>query len=171
MGEFKRGGLMINIIKSDMKFVESFNLLVGEVAKERKYLAAVEPFPLESTKILLTKIIDNDLSQFFAIKSDRVIGWCDILPKAFKGMDHVGILGMGVDKKYRNQGIGKRLLAKTLKHAKSKNLEKIELEVFEKNTTAIKFYEKHQFFREGMRLKSRKIDGKYDNILLMGLFF
>lgn len=61
------------------------------------------------------------------------------------------------------------LLQKALEHAKERNnLEKVELEVFESNINAIRLYEKFGFQHEGKRINSRKLDGKYDNIVLMG---
>ncbi len=49
-------------------------------------------------------------------------------------------------------------------------LEKVELEVFESNLPAVRFYKKMGFRVEGRRVKSRKLDGVYDNIILMGKF-
>jgi hypothetical protein len=63
------------------------------------------------------------------------------------------------------------LLERAIEHAKAINgIEKVELEVFESNENALKFYQKHGFFQEGRRVKSRKLDGQYDNIILMGRF-
>ena len=77
---------------------------------------------------------------------------------------------MGVLKEYRNQGLGSQLLEKTLAHAKTNGLEKVELEVYESNTAAVNLYIKFGFEVEGKRIKSRKLDGCYDNIIQMGKF-
>lgn len=47
----------------------------------------------------------------------------------------------GVDEKYRRQGVATELFEFMKEHAKSKRLDKIELDVWEFNDTAIKFYE------------------------------
>ena len=161
----------ITYIKASEQFAESYCSAVDTVAKERKYLASVDGFPLDSTIGFVKMIEANNLAQFYAIENDQVIGWCDILPKSFEGLRHVGVLGMGVLGNYRGQGIGRTLLEMTLDHAKNINgLEKVELEVFESNLPAIKLYAHLGFKIEGVREKSRKLDGRYDNIVLMGKY-
>jgi len=111
----------IIIIKTKIDYVESFCKAVDTVAKERKYLASTEGFPLESVKSFVEMIQENDLAQYYLVKDGIVIGWCDILPKSFEGMKHVGNLGMGLLANYRGKGLGSRLLETTMQHAKSKN--------------------------------------------------
>ena len=160
---------MISIIGASQKYAESFNQAVDIVARERKYLATVTGFSLESTRDFIHIIEVNDFAQYYALDGEKVVGWCDIIPKKIEGFTHVGILGIGLLPDYRHQGIGSMLLKKTIEHAKERNnIEKVELEVFESNINAIKFYEKFGFQHEGRRIKSRKLDGEYDNLVLMG---
>lgn len=77
---------------------------------------------------------------------------------------------MGVVKTFRNQGIGSRLLLGCLEKAKRFGFEKIELEVYADNTSAIGLYKKFGFQVEGVRRKSRKIEGKYQDIVHMAKF-
>ena len=49
-------------------------------------------------------------------------------------------------------------------------IEKIELGVFESNTTAIHLYDTFGFQREGIKIRARKLDGRYDNMVLMAKF-
>ena len=58
----------------------------------------------------------------------------------FIGINKGHIEGIFVEEKYRNQGIGKELIA----YCKNK-YNKLTLEVYKKNTKAIKFYEREQF--------------------------
>ncbi|HHW66566.1 GNAT family N-acetyltransferase [Defluviitalea raffinosedens] len=161
----------IIIVQAKADYVESYNRAVDIVARERKYLASTKGFSLESTRSFVEAIEQNNLAQFYAIRNGMVIGWCDILPKNFEGFEHVGTLGMGVLPEYRGIGLGSHLLERAIEHAKAINgIEKVELEVFESNENALKFYQKHGFFQEGRRVKSRKLDGQYDNIILMGRF-
>lgn len=156
---------------SAMTYSESFNKAVDSVAKERKYLATVNGFPLDGTKDFINFVIKNNYAQYFIIYENEVKGWCDIIPKSIPEFSHVGVLGMGILPEYRGRGLGKKILDKTINHVKKINkLEKIELVVFESNINAIKLYKEFGFFEEGKRLKARKIDGKYDNELLMGKF-
>jgi len=78
---------------------------------------------------------------------------------------------MGILPAYRGKGLGKLLLKQTIEHARVINhLEKVELDVFESNKAAIALYTKMGFTVEGRRQNSRKLDGVYDTILLMGNF-
>lgn len=47
----------------------------------------------------------------------------------------------GVDREYRRQGVGTELFAFIRSHARNMGLDKIELDVWEFNDTALKFYE------------------------------
>ncbi len=155
--------------QASVKYAKSFGLAVDAVARERKYLASTTGFSEESAVAFVRNIVHRNLAQFYAIESGAVVGWCDILPRAYEGMTHVGILGMGVLAPFRGKGVGKKLLRLALAHAKKANgLEKVELEVFKSNTTAMMMYAKEGFVVEGERMDSRKLDGIYDNIILMG---
>ncbi len=161
----------ILICQAQNQYAESYCRAVETICRERKYLASITGFSSESTRNFVKMIVEMNYAQFYAINNGRVIGWCDIIPKEHEGLDHVGVLGMGLLEPYRNKGIGKKLFADAVHHAvKFNSIEKIELEVFESNIFAIRFYEKQGFLYEGKRMNARKIEGKYDNILLMGLF-
>ena len=104
------------------------------------------------------------------IVGDAVVGWCDITPASFEGMTHVGRLGMGVKADHRGQGIGKGLLKAALTRAFGQGLERVEIEVFRSNDSAIRLYEAHGFLREGVKVGARKLDGTVDDILLFAAF-
>ena len=70
---------------------------------------------------------------------------------------------MGVRSTYRGQGIGDRLLVECLRLAKNHGLEKVELEVFSDNLPAIRLYWKHGFVEEGHKIRTRKLDGQYQD--------
>lgn len=159
----------IRYVPASLHYAVSYGAAVDAVARERKYLGSTEGFPPESTLAFVRNIEENNFAQYYALEGERVIGWCDIIPKSFEGMRHVGVLGMGVLATYRNMGIGKKLLVLAIKHARQHNgIEKVELEVFKTNVDAIRLYEKFGFRHEGTRVKGRKLDGVYDDIVLMG---
>jgi RimJ/RimL family protein N-acetyltransferase len=55
--------------------------------------------------------------------------------------------------------------------ARRLGMERIELEVFASNTRAIALYERVGFVREGLKRRVRKIDGRYDDDVLMAVVF
>jgi ribosomal protein S18 acetylase RimI-like enzyme len=159
----------IRFERASEKYAAAFGAAVDAVARERKYLASTTGFPEDSTREFVKDIENNNWAQFYAVEGERVVGWCDILPRRCEGFRHVGVLGMGVIVSHRGMGIGKQLLSRTIDHAKNTNgLEKVELEVFKSNTVAIRLYERMGFLCEGERVDARKLDGKYDNLVLMG---
>ncbi|GAK53351.1 acetyltransferase protein [Candidatus Moduliflexus flocculans] len=156
------------IERSTKQYAPSFNKAVDLVARERKYLATVEGFSLESSLNYVTFMEEHDYPQYFAISDeDVVVGWCDITPKSIPEFRHVGVLGIGIIAPFRNQGIGRALLETTLQHAKKKSgVERVELLVFASNQRAIELYKKCGFEYEGEKRKVRKIDGRYENEIL-----
>lgn len=60
--------------------------------------------------------------------------------RGFVGLQENYIAGIFVDKKYRNQGIGKRLL-----DFLKKNHQQLSLDVYDKNILAKQFYERNGF--------------------------
>src|SRR4249920_207120 len=105
-----------------------------------------------------------------ALIDAAIVGWCDITPASFEGMTHVGRFGMGVKAGFRGQGIGKALLKAALERAFRQGLERVELEVFRSNGSAVHLYEAHGFLREGVKVGARKLDGLADDILLFSTF-
>ena len=77
---------------------------------------------------------------------------------------------MGVKADFRGQGIGKALLKAALDRASRQGLERVELEVFRSNGSAVHLYETHRFLHEGVKVAARKLDGTVDDILLYAAF-
>ncbi|MGD0804236.1 MAG: GNAT family N-acetyltransferase [Candidatus Bathyarchaeia archaeon] len=151
------------------EYFDSFYNCLDSVARERLYLALVRAPPLEETRKFLSSGLDEGVIRKISVKQGNVIGWCDISPGNNEGFTHSGRLAMGVIKKYRGRGIGKRLLINAIAEVKKKGIERIELEVYSSNIPALTLYEKHGFVREGVKVKARKLDGVYEDIIEMAL--
>jgi ribosomal protein S18 acetylase RimI-like enzyme len=152
------------------EYIEGFHRCLDAVARERRYLAFLQAPSLESTREFVLSNVANGVPQFVAVRGSEVVGWCDILPMTREGFTHGGVLGMGVRKDVRRQGIGKRLIVQTLEAAKERGLERVELDVYASNQPAIRLYEKVGFAVEGVRKRARKLDGVYDDLVEMVLF-
>jgi len=77
---------------------------------------------------------------------------------------------MGLLSAYRGQGYGKKLIDVSILAAKECGFERVELMVNRSNVSAIRFYEKIGFVQEGLKRKARKLDGVYDDVIVMALF-
>jgi ribosomal protein S18 acetylase RimI-like enzyme len=114
--------------------------------------------------------VEGNLPQATALAEGIVVGFCDILPNSTVGFTHVARLGMGVRSEWRRQGIGRRLLDACLALARNKGIEKVELEVFSDNIGALKLYESFDFISEGVKSRGRKLDDRYQDVILMALW-
>lgn len=160
----------IRIVETNDDHVEGFNRCVGVVARERRYIGLVDAPPLEESRAFVHSVIGNRGAHFVAIDADgQVVGWCDVARFTRDGFRHAGRLGMGLLPHVRGQGLGRRLMEATIERARAQGIERIELEVFASNTRAMGLYEKLGFVREGVKRRARKLDGDYDDDVLMAL--
>ena|ERR1700730_8651363 len=143
---------------------------VKAVAAEKWYLATVDGFSLKQTRAFLKRVVDGSLPQVLAVVEDQVVGFCDILPNASIGFTHVGRLGMGVRLEWRRQGIGRRMLGNCLSLARNAGIEKVELEVFSDNIAAVRLYDSFGFRPEGLKVRGRKLEGRYQDVVLMAVW-
>lgn len=141
------------------------------VAKEQSYMPFFQAPPLEQTRRRVLKILEKGGIFLVALDGRNLSGWCEIKRYDFEGLDHVGQLGIGVLKNYRGQGIGTALLRKIVQMAPARGFEKVDLFVFASNVHAIHLYEQEGFEVEGRQRRARKLDGLYDDNVLMALFF
>ena len=138
-------------------------------------LTALDEFTVtgEQQKQLLQEIHeDSGKLALLAESGSEIIGFLDFHNGHRKRTKHQGSFGMSVKKDYRNQGVGKALLASLLEWAESSPLiEKICLEVFADNEHAIRLYKRFGFKEEGTKSNAIKhSDGIYHDMILMAYF-
>ena len=149
----------------------AFRELVDGVCRERKYLAALESPPLESTRAVVARNVRDGLPHFVAVEDGEIVGWCDAISAGPESCaPHIAKLGMGLRADQRGKGLGRRLLEATVARAREMGLEKIELGVYATNEPAIRLYRAMGFVDEGVRRRSRLVDGMYDDVLMMALW-
>jgi ribosomal protein S18 acetylase RimI-like enzyme len=150
--------------------IPAFREALDSVCRERRFLAALEAPPLESTRAFVANNVRRDLPQVVALDGEKLVGWCDALPgDPADGAARIGRLGMGVVKAYRGRGLGRRLLEATIAKARTLDLEKIELCVYGSNTPALALYRKFRFEEVARKERGRCVDGIYDDIISMAL--
>ena len=89
---------------------------------------------------------------FVAKNKSGIVGYVG----AINCLDSFEIIGIGVKKNYQNKGIGGELLKSLIDKAKETNVDKIFLEVDEKNLSAQNFYKKNNFIITNVRKKYYK---------------
>lgn len=160
----------IRIVPTAEEYAESLRRCLDAVARERIHLALLEAPPIEGVRAFVRALAAGHGVQFLAVtESNDVVGWCDVVPNAREGFRHSGQLGMGVASNARGVGLGRRLATAAIEGAWARGLERVELEVFASNERALGLYRSLGFAVEGMRRRARKLDGVYDDNVLMAL--
>ncbi len=163
---------MIDIVPISPGHIDSFHQTLDVVARERRYLAFFEAPPLETTRAFVLDMIGHGYPQFVAVTMrGDVVGWCDVTPKSRPIYAHAGVLGMGLLPQFRHQGLGTRLMEQALDAARAFGFSRVELAVRQNNENAIALYKKFGFVTEGFQRNACKVDGEYENLILMGLLF
>ena len=67
----------------------------------------------------------------------------------------------------RGKGLGTQMMKACFDGAARIGLERIELQVYASNKGAIALYRKFGFVTEGTKIRARKLDGHYDDIVIM----
>lgn len=162
-------GTAVEVVRITEEHIDSYHQAVDSVMKERRFLAAFEAPPIDSAREFVRGNIRDNAPHFVALEGERVVGWCDISLNRKPVFAHSGNLGIGIIRGYRGKGIGSQLMERAVAHAKEIGLERIELDVYESNRAALSLYKKFGFKEEGKRIRAAKIDGRYENLIPMGL--
>lgn len=127
--------------------------------------------PDEFTEIKVKETIQANKGVYLvAVIESKLVGHAFLVPLSLKALKHVAMLNIAVHKGWQGKGIGTQLMQSLIDWAKkSKQIEKIELNVRATNKIALKLYADFGFTEEG-RLKNHvKIDDHYIDDIVMGL--
>jgi RimJ/RimL family protein N-acetyltransferase len=137
------------------------------VARERQYLDISDAGPLAHFRDYIEKQISNGDPFFVALARGEVVGWCDIERHRFAANVHSGTLNIALVSRFRDRGLGFRLISATLEQARRVGLVRIQLFIHADNPRAIALYRKVGFVEEGVLRDAAFMDGKFRDSLLM----
>jgi ribosomal protein S18 acetylase RimI-like enzyme len=157
----------VEIVPIRQDHIESFQRALDFVARERRYLSFLEAPPLESTRVFVLGNIEQGHPQLVALSAGEVIGWCDVTPKPRPIYAHCGVLGIALLPEFRGRGIGRQLIDRALIAARAFGFHRIELTVRENNANAIELYKTVGLEIEGLQRDAVKVDGVFENIVMM----
>lgn len=155
------------VVPIERRHVAGFRAVLDGVARERRYLAFLEAPPPARIRRFVLDGLRAGISQHVAVDDERVVGWCDVVPKSHDTLRHSGTLGMGVAASHRGIGVGTALLRATLEGAAARGLSRIELVVRTDNVPAIELYRRHGFELEGRLRRYVIVDGAAYDALQM----
>jgi RimJ/RimL family protein N-acetyltransferase len=150
----------------------SYRACLDQVARERLFIAFTEAPSEHEARFYIKAMLQRNLPFVVAVDPvDTVVGWCNIHVAPDNptrpGFGHVGVLGMGLVEQYRGKGLGTQMMQACFDWSGRVGLERIELQVYASNTGAIGLYRKFGFVTEGVKIRARKLDGHYDDIVIM----
>jgi RimJ/RimL family protein N-acetyltransferase len=143
------------ILNDRMSSIADSDEMVIDENRQRGHLRRIES-STESTALI-------------AVSGGEIIGYLTMEPNQRRKVSHVGEIGMSVRSDWRRRGVGLALLQEAERFARlCGTIEKLALNVFSENIAAIRLYEKAGFFVEGKLRNQIKMDGKYQDLVLMG---
>jgi L-amino acid N-acyltransferase YncA len=109
---------------------------------------------------------------YVAELAGNILGVQTIEPLApyTRAMDHVAVMGTYVYRTYRQRGVGSRLTQETMAFARQEGFEKAIVYVRAGNAGGQAFYRHVGFVPKAILERQVKIDGTYDDEVLMELF-
>ncbi len=127
--------------------------------------------PVERIRDRIADVADEENSLFLVAEAGRkIVGTLTCGGGSLHADAHMTALGIYVAKDWRDQGIGRALMAHCVAWAHaSPVVERVELEVYAQNARAIHLYEAFGFEREGVKRRLYYQAGKPIDMLIMAL--
>ncbi|MGN6569590.1 MAG: GNAT family N-acetyltransferase [Flavipsychrobacter sp.] len=115
---------------------------------------------------------DRNALLLVAVYNDAVVALLNFKCYPKKKIQHSGEFGVSVHPAFQGLGIGRRIIETFLAWAKqSAQVEKVILNVFHTNATAMQLYKNLGFVEEGrMQKAAKQQDGSYVDIISMAIF-
>ena len=134
--------------------------------------APYKPISVSQHQAWLEKIHNSNDLVIFGIrlnKTQKLIGTCQLHSIHYIHRSAELQIRVG-EPAYRGDGYGTEAVELLLDFAfKDLNLQRVYLHVFKNNESALRLYEKLGFVREGVLRKAAHIDGKYVDVIVMGI--
>ena len=171
------------ILKNGMKAIlktpeiEDAEMLLNSIktaSNETEFLSRIiedwETVTVESEEKFINNVRESRNTLFIACYADGVIaGNCDITFKTGSKTSHIATVGIALQKKYWNIGIGSAMFKELMKAAEEhKGTEIVDLEMIEENNRAKALYEKFGFQIKSVKPNFFKLkDGTHQNLVYM----
>ena len=125
----------------------------------------------ESEARMISEMNRATNSLFLVAEDDgRIVGQLTLQGGKRRNVRHAATLGITVGREHRGQGVGRRLMEYAIAWARASGVvTRIELNVFVRNTNAVRLYESCGFVVEGRRRRAARRDGEYLDDLVMAL--
>jgi ribosomal protein S18 acetylase RimI-like enzyme len=155
------------ILPIGRRHIAGFHAALDSVAREAAFLAIMAAPSLTRTRRVVLDSLEEGAVHVVALQGELVVGWCDLRPKSAVTLKHSAVLGMGVVREHRRNGLGARMLGMALEMAGEHGMRRAELVVRADNIPALKLYRRFGFQVEGTLRQYMRVDGAFHDALLM----
>lgn len=116
---------------------------------EENFLDEIKMKEIEENYKKMLAFTKNESALIYgAIDEGLLIGFLWAYQREVRGESRYHISYYVVNEKFRNQGIGKKMLELLITEAKKKSIKKIDLVVSNNNKNGLEFYKKNEFLLE-----------------------
>ncbi len=157
-------------IEDSEMLLNSIKTSSGETEFLSRTIEDWETVTVESEEKFINNVRESRNTLFIACYADGVIaGNCDITFKTGSKTSHIATVGIALQKKYWNIGIGSAMFKELMKAAEEhKGTEIVDLEMIEGNNRAKALYEKFGFQIKSAKPNFFKLkDGTHQNLVYM----
>ncbi|MEK7612447.1 MAG: GNAT family N-acetyltransferase [Patescibacteria group bacterium] len=149
-----------------------FIRLRNEIESTAEHLVAKSGERKETIAHVLAKtlITRNRIQTLIARENGTFVGYLTLLFPKFARLKGNAYLSMSVKASHRGKGIGSKLLSAAEDFGRSRNVRRMELEVFGENERAIKLYKKFGYAVEGTRKNAVVTENGFDDLVFMAKF-
>jgi GNAT superfamily N-acetyltransferase len=167
----RESGMDINIHRGTVHDAQGVVDVINSVIQEGGLTALYPMLSVEQEEAFIEGLGPRS-ALFIAESSGAALGVQVIEPFApyTRAMDHVATIGTFVYRNFRRQGVGRRLMEATLDFARRQGYEKIITYVRVSNSGAQTFYRRMGFLPKLMLERQIKIEGRYDDEVLIEFF-
>ena len=161
------------------KLVEHFNRSLVHLWSEEDTIfgvGSVEPFDEQKWRKEFAQSRSRSLEQpgwlrtLLVLDEDRIVGEVNLRTEELNTSQHRAKLGIGLEKAYRGQGIGRSLMERIIDWARRETqIEWIDLGVFHTNKTAYELYKSLGFIEWGRCADRFRVAGKNITDISMSL--
>jgi len=136
----------VEIIKAEKKHIKDVSILFNLYRQFYKYKEDIK----NSEYYIRSKIINNESIIFIATNNEKVFGFVQL----YENFDSLNLnkklilYDLYILSKYRNLGIGRKLMNKSKDFAINNNFQRIELSTATDNSNAQKLYESLDYIRD-----------------------
>lgn len=157
-------------IEDSEMLLNSIKTSSGETEFLSRTIEDWERVTVENEEKFIHNVRESRNTLFIACYVDGVIaGNCDITFKTGSKTSHIATVGIALQKKYWNIGIGSAMFKELMKAAEEhKGTEIVDLEMIEGNNRAKALYEKFGFQIKSVKPNFfKQKDGTYQNLIYM----